>query len=168
MKKRLIVTLATALILVATLSLPALALVEQTVPASVTVTQPVIISITISGAAAAGIDFGSQLPGAIGVLETHSSDVLPSIVVTLEAGSNDNVTLQIMGTNFGTGFPVTNAKYSLGYAGGKTDMSTTYTPFAPNVGPGSSRPLWHWLDVPSSGVTAGAYSSTFSYKAIAH
>jgi hypothetical protein len=166
MKRRLIAALAIALMLVATMSLPAIAANEGTVTASVTVTS--YISITITDAGTAGIHFGTLAPGTNDNPDTDANDTTPSINVGVNAGSTVNVDLQLQGTDFGTGFAVTNAKYSTDHAGAKTALSTSYADFATNIAPGSSVDLWHWLDVPSSGVAAGDYNSTFSYKAIEH
>jgi hypothetical protein len=165
MKRKILVTLAIALVLLATLSLPAVAVTEQEVTASVTVTE--YISITIADAPTAGIHFGSLALGTSNNPDTDANVTTPSITVTVDIGSNANVDLQIKGTDFNAStFPVTNAKYSLTYGGTKAPLSTSYATFAPNIVPGGTASIWHWLDVPSSGVTAGGYSSTFSYKAI--
>ena len=165
MKRRLIFTLALALLLVATLALPAIAATEQEVPASVTVSQ--FMSITITDAGTGGIHFGSLSTGTSNNPDTDSNNVTPSITVGVDTGSV-NVDLKIKGTDFGTGFAVTNAKYSLTYADAKVALSTTYTAFATDVPATGAATLWHWLDVPVSGVAAGAYSSNFSYQAVAH
>ena len=166
MKRRLIFTLALALLLVATLSLPAIAADSGDVTASVTVNS--VISITITDAGAAGIQFGSLSTGATDAPDAGANVTTASIVVNVASETTVNVDLQIKGTDFGTGFTVTNAKYSLTYAGAKVALSTSYTEFADNIAPSGAATLWHWLDVPSSGVTAGLYNSTFSYKAVTH
>ena len=168
MKKRLIFTMALALLLVATLALPVIAATEQEVPASVTVSQ--FMSITITDAGTAGINFGSLSTGTSNNPDTDANDTTPSITVGVDTGSV-NVDLKIKGTDFvsgGNSFGVANGKYSLTYAGAKVALSTTYATFATDVPATGAATLWHWLDVPVSGVAAGAYSSNFSYQAVAH
>ena len=130
---------------------------------------PQVISITITDASPAGIHFGSCAPGTNNATDTDSSSTTPSIIVNVASETTVNVDLQIKGTDFvASTFPVTKAKYSLTYAGAKTALTTGYLTFAPNIAPSGNATLWHWLDVPASGVSAGSYSSNFSYKAIAH
>jgi hypothetical protein len=127
-----------------------------------------VISITITDAGPQGIHFGSLIPGTSNNPDMDANNTTPSIIITVDNGTNVNVDLQIKGTDFGTGFTVDNAKYSTSYSGPKTAISTTYVIFASNVTPGGNANIWHWLDVPSTGVTPGTYYSTFSYRAIAH
>jgi hypothetical protein len=142
---------------------------SNTATVSITVGTATVISITITDSGAAGIHFGSLSPGTNNATDTDSSSTTPSIIVNVAPETSANVDLQIKGTDFVTStFPVTKAKYSLTYAGAKTALSASYATFATNIAPSSNATLWHWLDVPSSGVTTGTYTSTFSYKAIAH
>jgi hypothetical protein len=134
----------------------------------ITVGTDIIISITITDAGPSGIHFGSLNPGTSNNPDMDANGTIPSIIITVDNGTNVNVDLQIRGTDFETGFTVGNAKYSTSYGGPKTAISTTYVIFASNVTPGGNASIWHWLDVPSTGVTAGTYSSIFSYRAIAH
>jgi hypothetical protein len=168
MKRRLIAALAIALLLVATLSLPAIAADEQTVGASVTVTS--VISITITDEGATGVTFGSQTSGD-DYPDTAANSTTSSIILNVGSETSIYVDLQMSGDNFTSGsniIGITNAKYSLTFAGAKTAMSTSYTEFADNVAPGGFvYYIWHWLTVPS-GTAAGAYTSTFRYKAVPH
>lgn len=165
MKIKLLAIVAIILLLVNTFTLPAMAVVESTVTASVTVTE--FISVTIEDSDPTGIHFGSLAPGTSNNLDTDADANTPSITATVDQGSNANVDLQIKGEDFSATFTVDNAKYSSTYNGTKTGLSTSYVTFASNKEAGESEKLWHWLDVPS-GVAAGDYSSSFSYKAIAH
>ncbi len=160
MKRRLFTSLAVALILVATLSLPAIAADSGDVTASVTVTS--VISITITDAGTAGIHFGSLAPGTNNSTDLDSDVSHPSIIVT--NNGNSDVTLQIKGTDFGSGFPVTNAKYSQTYDGAtETSVTASYATVGTIVPTGAIN-MWFWLYVPS-GVTAGTYNNTISVKA---
>jgi hypothetical protein len=166
MKRRIIVSLAIALLLIATLALPVAAADEGSVDAFVTVTS--YISITITDAGTAGIHFGSLAPGTSDNPDTDAYDIMPSANITVDSGSTVSVDLQIRGNDFNAStFPVSNAKYSNTYSGAKTAMSTSYADFALDVAPGESAGVWHWLDVPASGVV-GDYDSIFSYKAVPH
>ncbi len=126
------------------------------------------VSITITDTGTTGIHFGSLSCGTTDNPDIDADDTTPSIIVTVDPGSV-NVDLQIMGTDFDAStFPVSNAKYSLTYAGTKTALNTSYTTFAIDLAAGNSQNIWHWLDVPASGVASGDYSSIFGYKAIVH
>jgi hypothetical protein len=161
MKKRLILSLAIALLMIGTLALPAIAATAPPVTASVHVNST--ISITIIDAPTDGIHFGNLDPGTTDNPDLDASDTTPSIIV--ENSGNEPADVQISGTDFGTGFDVTNAKYSLTYAGAKVAMSTSNATVQ-SLAAGANVTIWHWLDVPS-GVAAGDYSSTFSYQTVA-
>ena len=162
MKTRIFTTLAIALLLIATLTLPAVAVTEGSSPASVTISS--LVDITITDSPTAGIHFGTMSLGQNDKLDEDAGAGTPSISI-LNSGS-DNTTVQIKGTDFGASFPVTNASYALSYGGARTALSTTYTTFMTNLTPGSDVDIWHYLDVPSTGVASGGYSSTFSYKTL--
>ena len=163
MKRRLVASLVTAIMLLTAMSVPTMAAEESTVDASVTVTE--VISITLSDAAPAGIHFGSVGPDTPSNLDVDSDNTTPSITVDVGSETNVNVDLQIKGTDFSGTFTVDNAKCSITYGGTKIPLSTDYATIASDIAPGGSQGLWHWLDVPA-GTTAGSYSSTFSYKAL--
>jgi len=163
MKMGLVTSLVIALILIATLPLPAVAEVLGARTASVSVNSD--ISVTITDGGAANIVFGALDAGATNILDTTANITTPSI--SLSIAGTSIVDLQVSGTNFGTGFTVSNAKYNTTYSTtGTTAMSTTATTFADEVNPGNTVDLWFWLDVPPTGVLAGSYSSTFTFEAI--
>jgi hypothetical protein len=163
MKMRLTACLAIAILMIATLTLPAAADVLGTSTATVTVNSD--ISVTITDGGAANIVFGALDAGTTDNLDTTANETTPSI--TLSVSGTSIVDLQVSGTNFGTGFAVSNAKFNTTYSTtGTTAMNTSAVQIADEVIPGNDVDVWFWLDVPASGVTAGAYNSTFTFEAI--
>ena len=164
--KKIFISLAVVLALVAVMAVPAMAAEEGTLPASVSVNE--VISITLTDEAPDGITFGAVDQSSTGNSDQVTggfSDTKGSVTVAVDSGTNVNVDMKISGTDFDTSWPISNAKYSLTHTDTKVAMSTTPTVFASNVVPGGSQMLWHWLDVPS-GITAGDYSSTFTYTVV--
>ena len=163
MKMRLMTCLVIAMLLIATLSLPAVADPLGSRTASVSVNSN--ISVTITDGGAANIVFGALDAGATNILDTTANDTVSSIRISVSGTSV--VDLQVSGTNFGTGFAVSQAKFNTTYSTtGTTAMSTSPVQIANEVSPGSNVDVWFWIDVPASGVIAGSYSSTFSFEAI--
>jgi hypothetical protein len=170
MKKRVFSILAIAALLVASIAIPCVAQDTHDLPASVEVSE--YISITITDNGTAGINFGTVNPGTTDNPDINSiaGSGNSTIRITVDAGSNANVDIQISGTDFiATDFTIANAKYSTTIDGTKELMtgSDTLIVGADNLAPGEYIDLWHWLDVPSS-IPAGTYGSTFTYKAVAH
>jgi hypothetical protein len=162
MKMRLMTSLAIAMLLIASLTLPAAADVLGTSNATVTVNSD--ISVTIIDGGAANIVFGALDAGTSDNPDTTASDTIPSI--TLSVSGTSVVDLQVSGTDFGTGFAVSNAKFNTSYSTtGTTAMSTSPVQIADGVNPETDVEVWFWLDVPASGVIAGSYSSTFTFEA---
>jgi hypothetical protein len=128
------------------------------------------ISITITDYDPTGVTFGSKTSGD-DYPDTAANSTTPSIRLDVGSETSIYVDLQMNGDNFTSGsntIAIVNAKYSLTNAGPKTPMSTSYTEFADNVPPGGAVYLiWHWLTIPF-GTAAGAYTSTFRYKAVPH
>jgi hypothetical protein len=163
MKMRLITSLVIAIFLITTLTLPAAADVLGNKTATVTVNSD--ISVTIIDGGAENIVFGSLDAGTTNNLDTTASDTIPSI--TLSVSGTSIVDLQVSGTNFGTGFAVSNAKFNTTFSTtGTIAMSTSPVQIADEVNPSNDVDVWFWLDVPASGVIAGSYSSTFTFEAI--
>jgi len=162
MKRRLIASLAIALMLVATLSLPAVAATEVPVTASVTVGE--FISITLAGS----IGFGSVTPPANDRGTTGQIDGSPAISVNVAGETNVNVDIGIKGVLATGSLLLPNWKYSKNF----TDVTKTSIPEAygatavyPNAVPGSSNPFYHWITVPA-GTASGTHTITVSYKAV--
>jgi hypothetical protein len=163
MKMRLMTCLVVAVLLIATLSLPAAANVLGTKTATVNVNSN--ISVTIIDGGAANIVFGALDAGTTNNLDTTANVTVPSIKLTVSGTSI--VDLQVSGTDFGTGFAVSNAKFNTIFSTTETTaMSTSAVQIADEVIPGNDVDVWFWLDVPASGVTAGSYNSTFTFEAI--
>lgn len=127
------------------------------------------ISITVTDENPTGITFGDADPGSTNNPDQTAagfSETKGSVTVSVDTGTNVDVDLKISGTDFDDpDWLISHAKYSTTYTGTKTAMSTSPTKFAGPLSAGESQKLWHWLDVPS-GITAGDYSSTFTYQAL--
>ena len=161
--KKVLTSLALVLMLVAVMAVPAMAAEEVTLPASVSVDQ--LISITLTDAGTSGINFGSVTPPITGVGDTDQSDGTPAVGVKVESETNVNVDLGIKGAATGA-LALSNWKYSTTFAGTKTSLPVSYAAFDTDVTPGTSSPVYHWVDVPS-GTASGSQGCTVSYKAIA-
>ena len=166
MKTRIFTSLAIALLLIATLVMPAVAAEFGELTASATV--GATISITVSDTAgAAGVLFGSVNVGDDNVEDSGIGVATPSARVTVDAGTTIPVDLAVKGTNFGTGFPVSQAKWNTSYTTvGATSMSTSNAEFAGPLDATDTADIWFWLDVPESGITAQIYNSTFTITAV--
>ncbi len=165
MKTRIFTSLAIALLLIAMMVTPAVADSSGTLGATVTLNSDIDMTITDGGGG--GIAFGNVDLGAQDVLDTTtSSGSIASVTINVVASTVGNVDLFVSGTDFDLNFPVSAAKYDDSYpAVSTTDMSTSDTEFASDIAESGSASLWFWLDVPSSGVNAQLYSSTFTFSA---
>ncbi len=164
MKKRLIASLAIALLLAATLSLPAVALEEQTVPASVTVGE--VISITLTDAGSAGINFGPQTPPVTGAGDVAQTDGTPAIEVIVGSETNVQVDIGIKGTASTGTLAMDKWKYSTTFgAVTKTSLTISYEKIYGPVGASSVNDVYHWIDVPAD-TASGSHSITVTYKVI--
>jgi hypothetical protein len=163
MKTRLVASLAFVILLIATLTLPVTANILGNKAASVPVN--FVISVTIKDGGAANIVFGALDAGKRNNLDTTASDTVPSI--TLSVHGTSTVDLLVSGTDFGTGFAVSNVKFNTIYnTTGTTPMNTSAVQIADEIAPGNDVNVWFWLDVPASGVATGSYGSTFTFEAI--
>jgi hypothetical protein len=163
MKMRIMASLAIAMLLIITLTLPATADVLGTKTASVSVNSD--INVTIQDGGAPNIVFGALDAGSTNNLDTTANSTTASIRLSISGTSV--VDLRVSGTDFGTGFAVSNAKFNTTYSTtGTTAMSTSAVLIANEVNPGNNVDVWFWLDVPASGVIAGNYSSSFTFEAI--
>ena len=165
MKTRIFTSLAIALLLIATLVMPAVATEYAPITASVTISSE--IGVLITDTSGGGFVFGSRSAGATNILDTHAAAGTPSVTISVTGTSI--VDLQVKGTDFGTGFPIESLKYYNSFVvGSAIDVTDTYT--LVNGGNEVEQPavvsLWFWLDVPASGVTAGAYSANITFQAI--
>jgi hypothetical protein len=168
MKKRLIISLAIALLLIATLAVPAIAATEDSRTASVTVNQ--YMSLTITDPGAAGINFGYVSGNTTDNAELAQG---ASGAVTLVVSSETNIPvyLQTRGngdfTGPGTAIPLGNSHWnSSNTTAGYTAMTTTYATVGLLAAGGGSVDVWHWLTIPNN-QQAGTYSTTFYYQVIA-
>jgi hypothetical protein len=168
MKKRLILSLATALLLIATLALPAVAADERTVTGSVSVGET--ISITLTDASPnAGISFGTVTANSTLVYgDEDQSDGTPAIQVVVEPDTNvGNVDIGIMGSTT-EALSLDNWQYSTLFD--QSDIASitgTYVIVYNDVAPDNSYDFYHWITVPD-GTAAGDYTASISYKAVAH
>jgi hypothetical protein len=162
MKKRLILSLAIALLLIATLALPAVAANEESVTGSVMVGETV--SITLTDAGTTGINFGSVTANGTTYSDTDQSSGTPAIKVVVGAETNVSVDIGIKGSTTGS-LTLDNWKYSTTFGGAQTSITTSYFKVYGPVGASSSSDFYHWVAVPAL-TAADTYTATISYKAV--
>jgi len=166
--KKVLISLALALALVAAVAVPAMAApVEKT--ASVTVTE--VISFTVTDAGATGINFGSLNQGTADNPEAAQNGAgAVTLAVAAETNVDCNVQIKASG-DFSDGathtIALSNAHWDTDNAvAGYTPMTTTYATIGTSThGVAYSQDVWHWLTIPS-GQHAGDYTSTYYYQAI--
>ena len=164
MKRRIIIALGMALILVATMSLPAIAaVVEQPVTASVTVGET--MSITLTDAGTAGINFGSQAPPVTGAGDVSQNSTTPAIKVVVAPETNVQVDIGIKGVLASGTLALTNWKYSTTFGGAQLSIPATYTKIYGPVNASSESDVFHWIDVPT-GTASGSHTITVTYKVV--
>ena len=168
MKRRLIASLAIAMMLVATMAMPAMAL-EQPLGAGVQVNE--VINFTITDPGNPGLRFG-----AVNADTADNPEVEQGIAgaVTLVIGADTNVScnLTVRGTHFNQqGGP---GQITIDNAHWDTDNLTpgyitmqTYDVLIMGSIPigGSSLDIWHWLTIPAA-TGGGDYQSMFYYNCI--
>jgi hypothetical protein len=161
MKKRLILSLAIALLLIATLALPAVAAEdEQQVTGSVSVGET--ISITFTGA----INFGSLSPGDTEISASGQTDnTTPAITITVEDETNINVDIGIKGVITTGSIPLNDWLYGTDFTKTGIGLSTDYAKVYSDVGHGDYK-FFHWITIPSNAL-AGTHTVEVSYKAVA-
>jgi hypothetical protein len=165
-KKRILISLALALSLVAVLAVPAMAATEKT--ASVTVNE--YISFTVTDAGAAGINFGS-LDQATTDNPEVAQGVAGAVTLTVAAETNVDCNIQTKGSgDFSDGthtMALSNAKWDKDSAvAGATLMTTSYATIdTSTAGTAKSVDVWHWLTIPA-GQHAATYTTTFYYQAV--
>jgi len=166
--RKLLVSLLTAVALIALTAVPAMA-VEQTQPASVTVST--YISATITDAGDAGINFGSLDPGDTDQLEIAATNTTGAINITVAAETNVACKIGTSGSGDfvynSYNFPLSNAKWDTDFeVADATAMTTSYVQIGTDTSPGTvrSQEVWHWITIPS-GQEAGIYTTDFYYKA---
>jgi hypothetical protein len=163
--KKILISAALALMLVAAIAMPAVAADTQSVGASVTV--GAVISITLTDAGTSGINFGPVQPDDGTHGDVDQSSGTPAIKVVVGAETNTPVDIQIMGSTAGT-LGLSNWKYSkLFNQSDIASLTGSYVAVYTNVAAGSSNDFYHWVTVPST-TQAGSYSATVSYKAVVH
>jgi hypothetical protein len=176
--KRVFISLALALTLVAVMAVPAMAANSNTesTPASVTVKHFISIGLIDTPA---GIHFGDVDRGSTDNADQDQDNDTPSIQVVVAEETNVIVDLKSACIPFiPVAWPADDIKYSLTYDGAKRGMSPcpAFTTFAESVNDdGSGNPveeavstsLWHWLNVPSY-IPGGTYHATLYYKAVTH
>ena len=151
--------------------------VETQFGASVTVNE--FIDVTITDISGGGVTFGGFDPGTT----DNTASPNPAVTITVESPTNVDVNVYLKGTDW-TGGPAaltladTNVRFDddsdLVLDTGNAAIGTLTTSYsgspgwftvtAPVGGAPVSTSVSHWLDVPS-GQAAGAYTSTFTYRA---
>ena len=161
--KKMLISLAVVLVLVAVMVAPAMA-IEEGKTASVTVNEYVSVTLTDNGDA--GLAFGSLDPGVVKQAEAAA----PSITITTASENNKDVDVFLKGTNFSDGgtnsFAISNAYYlDADTSGSALEMPENYAGSAwRTLGAGATLNIYHWLSVPAE-QAAASYTSTFTYKA---
>ncbi len=169
--KKLIISVLTALLLIALFAVPAVAqialfavpaLAAQTENITATVSVGQYSSVTITDNGTAGLDFGSLDPGTVKSEEA----ALPSVTVTAAGENNVDVTISISGDNFTSGsyeFGIGNAYWNTSNdSGTATAMDTTPTTVA-TLSADESVDIYHWLSIPAA-QESGSYSTDFTYS----
>ena len=165
--KKLLISLALVLMLVAITATPVMA-AEDNVPASVTVNE--YISFTVTDAGAAGINFGSLNQGTTDNPEADQG-AAGAVTLTVGAETNVNCNIQTKGSgDFSDGthtIALNNAKWDKDSdVAGATTMATSYATIdTSTAGTAKSVDVWHWLSIPSDQYAA-TYTTTFYYQAI--
>ena len=166
--KRIFISLAVVLMLVAVMAVPAMA-DEVSKPASVTVNE--VISFTVTDAGVAGINFGSLAQGTSDSPEAGQNGAgAVTLAVSAETNVDCNVRIKASG-DFSDGahtIALSNAHWDTdNVVTGYTAMTTTYATIGTSTtGAAYSQDVWHWLTIPSSQY-AGDYTSTYYYQAVA-
>jgi hypothetical protein len=164
MKKRLIISLAIALLLIATLALPAIAADnEQSVQGNVSVGET--ISITLSDPSDDGIRFGSVTADNSTYGDVDQSDTIYAIEVNIASETNVTVDIGIKGATTDA-LTIDHWKYSTQYD--QSDIASltgAYVGVYAGAIAGNSYGVYHWITVPTN-TLAGDYTATISYKAV--
>lgn len=159
--KKLVISVLTALILVAVLTMPAVAVEEVSTTASVNVGD--VISITLAG----GIDFGTVTPPVTRQGTLGQVDGSPSVNITVESETNLIIDIGIKGTLTAGDLALSNWEYSTQFD--KSDIAELTTSYVEVYGDKVADDIcnfYHWITVPD-GTTSGSHTVSVSYKAIA-
>jgi hypothetical protein len=152
--KKLIISVLTALILVAVMVTPAIAQDnEANTTASASVSE--YVSISLGG----GIAFTGLNPGDTDV----GADINPAVTITVEPETNVTVDIGIMGSTTDA-IPLANWMFSTDFITTHTSLTGTYALAYDSVGDGA-HDFYHWITVPADTPT-GTYQATVYYKAV--
>ncbi len=163
--------------IIATLLLLGIAFAVE-VPTTASVTVNEFVDVTITDLGSTGITFGSFDPGTTDNVASPN----PAVDITVESPTNIDINVYLKGTDW-TGpaaltLAATNVRYDddadlVGDSGNALigTLTTAYptspgwlTVTAPSGGVAVTTSVYHWLDIPAYQY-AGAYTSTFTYKA---
>jgi len=159
--KKLAISIAVSLMLVALLAVPAIAAEEET-STTATVAVNEFVNITLAGS----IGFGSVEPPVTQQGTVGQSDGSPAITITVEPDTNVDVDISIKGAiNSGT-LALSNWFYSTQYD--KSDIAALTGSYVEvyDTATGTSD-FYHWISVPA-GTDSGDHSVSVSYKAETH
>jgi len=168
-KRKILVSLLTAVALIALMAVPAMAAEEVSKAATVTVSE--YISFTVTDYGDAGINFGTLDPGTSDNPEAAQNG---AGAVQLKVGAETNVNCNIntkgsgdFDDGGGHSFALGNAKWDIDSAvAGATAMTTTYALITTSTaGSEKTQEVWHWLTIPAAQYAA-SYNTTFYYQAI--
>lgn len=149
-----------AILLVCAFSGPAAACEEY---ADATLTVAEIVNITLVDEGAPGINFGSVIAGTLAA-ELDQNDY-PAITIRTGTENNVEVDLGIRGTITGGSIPLNDWKWAVTATGTKNALNSAYALVQMSVPAGSSRGVWHWVDVPAE-ATPGDHSCRIFYKSV--
>ncbi len=142
---------------------------EKSVSASFSVNE--VISLTIVDNGAAGLQFGSVLPGSVANPDLGMVvNSTPSVSLAIGAETNVPCDVRMRGTNFSSSagsVAISNMYWSTsGSWISNNRLSTTDQTIANSV-TSASEPtrVWHWLSLPND-VNPGTYTGTVIYSAV--
>ena len=165
--KKLTISIALALLLVAAIAIPVMA-AEQNLTASVTITE--VISVTVADAGSNGIQFGELAQGDTeqpDIAQSTSDDSTPAVTVTMGAENNVDCDVNIKGTDFHTSIPIENAKWAEGaHDASKNVMTDSFALVKSDVAASGVVSIWHFITIPGD-AAGGTFDSTFTYEAVA-
>lgn len=164
--KKIFISLAVVLALVAVMAVPAMA-AEGTKVASVTVNE--VISVTITDVGDDGVNFGTLNTGDADkpdVAQSTADDTTPAVTVTMGSENNVNCDVSMKGTDFDATIPIESAKWAEeAHGAAKTAITTAFVPVKAGVVPGGVVNIWHFITIPT-GAAGGTSTSTFTYQTL--
>jgi hypothetical protein len=130
----------------------------------------VIIDVTVTDYGSPGINFGSLDSGVVNQPEAAQGSGNGAVALVIGADTNINISVRLMGTNFTSGgntIAIGNVTYNSINSPGTSILSTSYTIwYSVSAYTADTHQCYYWISVPG-GQTAGNYTATFYYQAVA-